>query len=124
MQADIHASGTRLLNIVNDLLDTARIQGGALTLAKHQISVSALVEGSIALGQLRGAAKCEIAFDIQPSLPDLEVDPQRLMQAIAALVSNAIKFTLIGVRSWWARGATPMAGVRIRRTRYRHWDVA
>ena len=35
--ADIHASGARLLNIVNDLLDTARIQGGALTLAKHQV---------------------------------------------------------------------------------------
>ena len=91
--ADIHASGTRLLGIINDLLDTARIEGGALTLAKHEVSVASLVEGGIALGQLRGRAKCKIAFDMHPNLPDLEVDPQRLMQAIAALVANAIKFT-------------------------------
>jgi PAS domain S-box-containing protein len=91
--ADIHASGTRLLGIVNDLLDTARIEGGALTLAKQNVSVSSLIEGGIALGQLRGRAKCKIAFEIQPNLPELEVDPQRLMQAIAALVANSIKFT-------------------------------
>ena len=81
-----------------------------------------MVEGSIALGQLRGPAKCEIAFDIQPNLPDLEVDPQRLMQAIAALVSNAIKFTpdrgqiVVGARR------IPMAGSA---SPYEsHWDVA
>lgn len=91
--ADIHASGTRLLAIVNDLLDTARIEGGALTLTKQEISVASLIEGGIALGQLRGCAKCQLAFEIQPNLPDLEVDPQRMMQAIAALVANSIKFT-------------------------------
>lgn len=91
--ADIHASGTRLLGIVNDLLDTARIEGGALTLAKQEVSVASLIEGGIALGQLRGRAKCKVAFEIQSNLPELEVDPQRLMQAIAALVANSIKFT-------------------------------
>jgi PAS domain S-box-containing protein len=91
--ADIHSSGTRLLGIINDLLDTARIEGGALTLAKHEVTVSDLIEGGIALGQLRGRANCKIATDVQPSLPEVEVDPQRLMQAIATLVANAIKFT-------------------------------
>ncbi|HVP84274.1 MAG TPA: PAS domain-containing sensor histidine kinase [Rhizomicrobium sp.] len=91
--ADIHSSGSRLLGIVNDLLDTARIEGGALTLAKHEVTVFDLIEGGIALGQLRGRANCKIAIDVQPNLPEVEVDPQRLMQAIATLVANAIKFT-------------------------------
>ncbi len=90
---DIHASGTRLLGIINDLLDTARIEGGALTLAKQNVTVASLIEGGIALGQLRGRAKCKVAYEIQPNIPELEVDPQRVMQAIAALVANSIKFT-------------------------------
>jgi PAS domain S-box-containing protein len=111
--ADIHTSGTRLLGIVNDLLDTARIEGGALTLAKQAVSVSSLIEGGIALGQLRGGARCKVAFEIQPNLPELEVDPQRLMQAIAALVANAIKFTPDeGQVTVHGRG-TPSGGVRI-----------
>jgi signal transduction histidine kinase len=111
--ADIHTSGTRLLGIVNDLLDTARIEGGALTLAKQAVSVSSLIEGGIALGQLRGGARCKVAFEIQPNLPELEVDPQRLMQAIAALVANAIKFTPDeGQITVHGRG-TPSGGVRI-----------
>jgi len=90
---DIRASGGRLLAIINDLLDTARIEGGALTLATHEASVDVLIEGGIALGKARGCAGCAIAVNIQPGLPVLEVDPSRLTQAIGALVANALKFT-------------------------------
>jgi len=111
--ADIHSSGTRLLGIINDLLDTARIEGGALTLAKHEVSVADLIEGGIALGQLRGHAKCKIAFDVSPNLPNVEVDPQRLMQAIAALVANAIKFTPDDGEITVHGSSTSKGGIRI-----------
>jgi len=111
--ADIHSSGSRLLGIVNDLLDTARIEGGALTLAKHEVTVFDLIEGGIALGQLRGRANCKIAIDVQPNLPEVEVDPQRLMQAIATLVANAIKFTPDDGQIVIRGRPTPNGGIRI-----------
>ncbi len=111
--ADIHASGTRLLGIVNDLLDTARIEGGALTLAKQEVAVAALIEGGIALGQLRGHLERAISIEVQPDLPNVEVDSQRLMQAIAALVANSIKFTPADGRIVVRAARTSNGGIRI-----------
>lgn len=111
--ADIHASGTRLLAIVNDLLDMARIEAGALTLVTREVSVASLIEGGIALGQLRGEVRRHIAVDVQPNLPDVEADPQRLIQAIGSLVANGIKFTPADGEITVRAVRSPNGGIRI-----------
>ncbi|MEJ1969676.1 MAG: PAS domain-containing sensor histidine kinase [Rhizomicrobium sp.] len=91
--ADIHASGTRLLAIISDVLDVARISGGAITLNARPYSVAALCEEAITMARIATKDGRDVALDVAAMMPQADVDPQRLRQALANLVSNALKFT-------------------------------
>jgi two-component system, sensor histidine kinase and response regulator len=84
-----------LLNLINDILDFSKIEAGKLDLEiidyapRDQIS-----EILQPLGIRADSKGLELAFDIDPSIPDvLSGDPGRLRQIILNLVGNAIKFT-------------------------------
>jgi signal transduction histidine kinase len=92
--ADIHASGTHLLDIINDILDVARVEAGKLTLRETEIDVRALIEKSVRLVRERAAtAGLQLAVDIADDLPLLRADERLIKQSITNLLSNAIKFT-------------------------------
>jgi PAS domain S-box-containing protein len=91
--SDIHASGARLLSIINDILDTARLQGGAITLASRPISLLELTESAVALARRSTQGTHAVTFDLPSDAPLVDVDPVRLGQALSNLVSNALKFT-------------------------------
>jgi signal transduction histidine kinase len=90
----IHQSGQHLLNIVNDVLDLAKVDAGRLELHEEEIDSRSLVEtcarlleGSAALAGLR------LVVDVPPDIPRLVADPTRIKQALLNLLSNAVKFT-------------------------------
>ena len=91
---DIHASGTHLLNIINDILDLSKVEAGKLELHESDIDVSELIEATLPLVRERAEANnLTLTTDVPHDLPDLYADPRALKQILANLISNAIKFT-------------------------------
>ncbi len=90
---DIHRSGTRLLCVINDVLDVSRLEGGLLTIDAHPEDVQGLAEQAIK--QARGITqdKRQIEIDVPADMPLLLVDPRRISQALGNLLANALKFT-------------------------------
>ncbi len=88
-------SGMALLTIINDILDIAKIDSGALELDLAPFGLRDAIEDIAAL--LSGAAadkNLELAVRIQPDLPEVLVgDVGRIRQIVTNLVANGIKFT-------------------------------
>jgi len=109
-------SGRNLLDVVNDVLDFARIEAGRLELENVDFHVRSQLEGAIgpfvAPAQEKGL---ELTTVIAPDVPEaLRGDPGRLSQALSNLVANAVKFTERGEVSIQV-SAQPLGG----RTRLR-----
>jgi PAS domain S-box-containing protein len=90
---DIYISGTRLHVIINDILEIARLQGGAITLASRLSGVRAVVEDTVRQAQSITSDFRDVSLKIAPNLPSIDVDPNRFRLALTHLVSNALKFT-------------------------------
>jgi signal transduction histidine kinase/DNA-binding response OmpR family regulator len=94
----IHGSGRDLLDLINDILDLAKIESGRMEFQAEPVDLTDLA------GQLRGlleplADQQGIGFQIllDPALPaTLEADRQRLQQILKNLAANAVKFTAKG----------------------------
>jgi signal transduction histidine kinase len=89
----------RMTRIINDLLDTASIDAGALTIAPEPVDAGRLVSDTVEAFTSMAAAK-NIALDGALPEPPLTVtvDEVRILQVLENLVSNAIKFTPAGGR--------------------------
>jgi len=94
----IRASADALLVVINDLLDYSKIEAGKLELERVEMDLRAHVEEVATTQAVAAAAKrIELVVDVAPDLPERVMgDPGRLRQALANLVSNAIKFTAAG----------------------------
>ncbi|WP_345773895.1 sensor histidine kinase [Azospirillum endophyticum] len=90
----IHQSGRHLLDLVNELLDMAKIEAGRLELFPSSVALGDLLGDCLglveALALRKGVALTGVAV-----VPDLRVmaDGVRLRQAVLNVLSNAIKFT-------------------------------
>lgn len=92
----IEQSAERLVLIVNDLLDVARIHSGKLAIKSERINVRAVITQVV--DAMRMVAK-EKNIIIEASVPGdiyIQSDEKRLYQAFTNLVSNAIKYTKAG----------------------------
>ncbi len=87
-------SAERLLLIVNDLLDVARLHSGQLAINMESINVSDIVKAVVDELQISAIEKqlglTALATDV---VHEVSSDPKRLHQALTNLVSNAIKYT-------------------------------
>jgi PAS domain S-box-containing protein len=89
---DIHASGRKLLAIINDVLDVARLEGAAIALNRSACSAREIADIAIErAGALTGDRR-PVAIDI-PSGLAINIDRNRFAQVLANLLSNALKFT-------------------------------
>ena len=94
---DIHNSGTHLLNLVNDILDLAKIESGKYELYEENVDVVRIVEESIRMVEASArAAEVSVTDSLQERLPALYADERSLRQILLNLLSNAIKFTPSG----------------------------
>ena len=90
----IYNSGTHLLNLINDILDQAKIEANELNLKFEYFDVKAVVDTvkSMGVGLIKEKS-LDLIFETAPNLPKAYGDEQRTRQILLNLVSNAIKFT-------------------------------
>jgi GAF domain-containing protein/CheY-like chemotaxis protein len=90
----IYNSGNHLLNLINDILDQAKIEANEMTLKFAFFDIKAMIEGvrSIAIGLMKDKP-LELFVEIAPNLPQAYGDDFRTRQVLLNLVSNAVKFT-------------------------------
>ncbi|HYO51540.1 ATP-binding protein [Archangium sp.] len=93
----IHQSGEALRELIDDLLDLAKIESGRSEVLPTRFSVAEL------FGALRGMLRplrvhegVSLVFDEPEGLPELHTDERKLSQILRNLVSNALKFTTRG----------------------------
>lgn len=90
----IRESGDRMMELVRDLLDLARLEAGQIVLSRSRFSIVRTVQGSV--HSLKSAAQFR-KIDLQVELPpeDIEVtgDQSKVIQILTNLVQNAITYT-------------------------------
>jgi PAS domain S-box-containing protein len=90
---NIEISGKHLLDIVNDILDIAKIEAGKIQLSPKEIPIKHLVlELENILSEFADRQQVHLEFEIDPKLDIITADPIRLRQIFFNLISNAIKF--------------------------------
>lgn len=93
----IHGSGKHLLNLINDILDLAKIEAGHMDLMCEPVVLKPFVQNLFTTSKVLLMGKSvELLTDIDDNLPELWADSLRLRQVISNLISNAIKFTQEG----------------------------
>jgi signal transduction histidine kinase len=84
----------RMDRLLNDLLDVASIEAGKMRVVRERVAVAGLVEETVAaFGPVAEARRITLRADVAADLGEAWLDGDRLLQVLANLVSNAIKFT-------------------------------
>jgi signal transduction histidine kinase len=92
--SNILASGRSLLDMINELLEMAKIEAGRIELSIAPTNVSDLVEGLLNIMRPQAQRKnLDVQSRLAPGLPVVETDPGKLQQILYNFMSNAIKFT-------------------------------
>ena len=94
MFTDIHASGQRMLALVNDLLDVSKIDSAVGTFDLERCDLRGLVQSVLReLGPLMLRRQLSLQTSLPASPLSAKVDPVRFQQVIRNVVANAIKFS-------------------------------
>ncbi|MCC6616349.1 MAG: GAF domain-containing protein [Anaerolineae bacterium] len=93
----IYNSGQHLLNLINDILDQAKIAAGKMDLQSDYFDIKPVIESvrSIGIGLVKDKP-IDIIVHMAPGLPKAFGDEFRTRQVLLNLVSNAAKFTKEG----------------------------
>ena len=87
------------LNLINDILDLAKIEAGKMEIRPEELSLPDLCENQIAMLRPQAEKKnIELRANYDNALPLIKQDAAKLRQILSNLLSNAIKFTPEGGR--------------------------
>jgi PAS domain S-box-containing protein len=93
----IRESGNHLLEMVNDILDLAKIEAGKFQLEKKPVDLGFLLQQAVAaIASLAEMKQIKLVKNFMTPLGNLETDEIRLKQVVYNLLSNAVKFTEAG----------------------------
>ena len=96
---NIQSSGEKLLNLINDILDLAKIEAGKMQVRLENFSIHDICEGLLNMFRPMAEKKnIDLRGQIDPAIPVLRQDVTKLQQILQNLLSNAIKFTPEGGR--------------------------
>lgn len=112
---NILSSGHHLLDLINDLLDLARIESGRYQLTLEDVDVAAELAALVEtfFSQAR-KVPIKLSADVEPALPPILADRRAFKQVVINLLSNALKFTgPNGVVTIRARQAGPRVIVSV-----------
>ncbi|MBH8563987.1 response regulator [Nostoc sp. CENA67] len=121
----IYSAGTDLLELINDILDLAKIESGTVSIEVEEISFEDLRQSLertfCGLAENKGLS---FAIELNEDLPPtISHDPKRLQQVLKNLLANAFKFTeqgsvklQIGMATETAPGDNPMIAFAVRDT--------
>jgi PAS domain S-box-containing protein len=91
---DILTSGQHLLQLINDVLDLAKVEAGRMDLTTEELSpVTAINEVCAVARPIAEKKRIRIRITVDPALDLVTVDPQKFKQILYNLLSNAVKFT-------------------------------
>jgi signal transduction histidine kinase/CheY-like chemotaxis protein len=111
----LQGAGQHLLNVINDVLDHARLQSGQLELAERQVALHELVRDAAAVAEVAAVDK-GLTVEFDNCLPEgvwVEADGDRIRQVLGNLLSNAVKFTERGqITVRLRQGFTEPGGVK------------
>ena len=112
--ADIHTSGLHLLEIINDVLDLAKIEARESHLYEETLRLESIITGAMQI-MAEQVERAGLGFTREPmlSLPAIRADERALRQMLLNLLSNAVKFT--------PRGGTIRVGAASDDTGVRLW---
>jgi signal transduction histidine kinase len=92
--SDILNSGRHLLQLINDVLDLAKVEAGKMELNAEQFSIA------VAIDEVRAVAKpmaqkksIHLSVNVDPRINSVVLDQQKFKQVLYNLLSNGIKFT-------------------------------
>lgn len=95
--AGMFESASSMLQMVDDLLDTAKIQAGRFEVKLKKESPIPIIEDRIGYYQILAKDRgLTLSGQVSKNLPDLPIDADRIKQVLNNLLSNAIKFTPAG----------------------------
>jgi len=87
----------RLTALINDTLDLAKIEAGRMEWRREPVDVAEVIaRATAATSPLLDGSGPTMHLDVQPELPAVMGDRDRLIQVVINLISNAVKFTPSG----------------------------
>ncbi len=91
----IYQNSSSMLDLVNDILDAAKIQAGKFEVHREAADIAEVIADRVAFFALSAAdKKIHLTTAIAPSVPKrIAFDVQRIKQVLNNLMSNALKFT-------------------------------
>ncbi|MBF0318308.1 MAG: HAMP domain-containing histidine kinase [Nitrospirae bacterium] len=92
----IHDTASRMLSLLNNLLDVSVIESGRFELRLQKASLKELVSKSVRLNKMAAEGKGISIVENLSDVPEAEFDPERITQVVDNLLSNAAKFSPAG----------------------------
>ena len=96
---DILTSGRHLLQLINDVLDLAKVEAGKLDFRPEAALPGQMITEVIAILRTQAASKrIRVTTEVDPAVGTVHLDPSRFKQVVYNYLSNALKFTRDGGR--------------------------
>lgn len=100
----IVSEGQRLTDLINDVLDIAKMESGKIDWKKDAVDMNEVISTSVqTTSPLWLPKKLEMVVDVEEGFPSVYGDRDRILQVLVNLISNAVKFTESGLITCTAR---------------------
>jgi len=110
--ADIHSSGTHLLQVINDILDLSKASAGKFELDETVFDLREVMRSvSQIAGGLAHSAGISLNANVSENAPLIRGDQRKIMQVLLNLINNSIKFTPAGGSITASARTDPLSGV-------------
>jgi PAS domain S-box-containing protein len=112
---DIHGGASHLLEVINDILDIAKVEAAEMVLDEEVLDIRDIVdfcERAVAPAAKKGDIALVIA--VPENMPTIRADIRKTRQVVLNLMSNAVKFTPAGGNVAVSAAVLPDGGIEIR----------
>ncbi|MCI0335560.1 MAG: ATP-binding protein [Planctomycetes bacterium] len=114
---NIQRSGRMLLDMINDILDLAKVESGKMEVRLSEFKINSLVAAQCDMARpLAEKKNIDLDCEAAASLPPLRQDQAKVQQILNNLLSNAIKFTPEGGRIFVAAERDDQGDLRLKVT--------
>lgn len=101
MLSIVEKSGRHLLELINDILDLAKVESGNLELDPMEVPIRVLCEASLTFVKQSAFKKqIQLSSQLPNRVETMRVDERRMRQVLINLLNNAVKFTPTGGQIW------------------------
>lgn len=88
--------GKDLLGLINDILDTGRLEAGRIVCRFRMVNLQDVISNVLSSTRHVTGSKPLVQLDLPDGLPEIEADPDKVVQVLTNLTTNALKFSPVG----------------------------